>query len=176
MDKVWKILQLIVSTLHKIDDTACIIQFNQSLIINNTAYEVLQKLLVADTSSLPQFSLKLAVFFPQYKPRNNKTYTKIQLIHSNPLENIIENLKDEQSHHNLAIYRKALQYWDTSLAGWIVYFDPRCNPSDLASFLTDPIKKITKFDSIFTFRGKRVYNGSQKQAAALKWLVVKKKK
>ena len=88
----------------------------------------------------------------------------------------MDDLRDELANHNLAIYKKALQHWDTSLAGWIVYFDHKCDPLDLAIFLTESIKEVTKFNPIFTFRSKRVYNGSQKQANAPKQSVVKKKK
>ena len=37
------------------------------------------------------------------------------------------------------------------MAGWIVYFDTMCIPSDLVSYLTEPIQKITKFVPIFEF-------------------------
>ena len=110
MDEVRKTLQLIVTTLQEIDPSAFIVQFSQSLAIKTTSYEVAHKLLINDASSLPRFSSKFSLPFPGCKPRNNKTYTKIQLIHADPLEDIMEDLKDELSHHNLAICKKALQH------------------------------------------------------------------
>ena len=59
--------------------------------------------------SMQWFSSKLSLFFPGCKSRNNKVYTKIQLIHTDLLEVIMEDLKDESSNHNLAMYKKALQ-------------------------------------------------------------------
>ena len=88
----------------------------------------------------------------------------------------MDDLKDELENYNLAIYKKSLQHWDTSFAGWVVYFDHESDPSDLVSFLSDPIKKITKFDPTFAFRSKKVYNGSQKRNAAPKRSIVTKKK
>jgi len=88
----------------------------------------------------------------------------------------MNDLKDELSNHNLSLYRKALQHWDTLLAEWIVYFNPRYDPSDLATFLRELIKRITTFDPIFAFCSKKVYNTSQQMASALKYSAVKKKK
>lgn len=41
------------------------------------------------------------MLFPQSKYPNNKTHTKTQLIHSEPLESMIEDLRDKLSNHNL---------------------------------------------------------------------------
>jgi len=56
------------------------------------------------------------MYFPHYKLHNNKTHTKLYLMHTNALEDIIKDLKDELLHYNFAIHRKALQYWDILLA------------------------------------------------------------
>ena len=76
------------------------------------------------------------------------------------LDDLISDIKDELSNNNFTIFRKALQHWDTSLAGWIVYFNPRNNPNNLVIFLTDQIKKLINAEPIFAFRSKKVFNGN----------------
>ena len=87
----------------------------------------------------------------------------------------MEDLKEELLHINFAIYKKALQYWNTSIAGWIVYFDNHYNPKDLKIFLHKPIKKIIKYNPVFAFRGKKVFNRYQKDTKPIKSAIRKKK-
>jgi len=150
--------------------------YNLSLKVSTTSIEVSPKLLLLNALLLPKFSSKIAPFFQQCKSRNNKSYIRIHFIHSSLLEKIIEDLKDELLYINFAIYSKVLKYWDTSVARWIIYFDPRYNLKDLAIFLSDSIKKIVKFNPIFTFRAKRVYNSSNKSETKPKKSLIKKKK
>ena len=134
---------------------AFITYYNLLLKVSTAGFEASLKLFLLSTLSLPKFSSKIVLFFPLCKPCNNKSYTKIHFIHSYLLEDIIEDLKDELLYINFAIYHKVLQHWNILVAGWIIYFDPRCDPKDLAIFLSDPIKKMIKFDSIFAFKAKK---------------------
>ena len=61
---------------------------------------------------------------------------------------------------------KSLQNWDTSLAGWIAYFNPSYDPGNLASFLKDPIKKSLKLTPSFHFIA-----GEPATAIRNEWLV-----
>ena len=94
MDEVRNALQLLISTIQETDDSDFVVQFNQCLTSSDVSFAVSPKLLIIDASSLTKFNSKLALCFPQCEPRNNKIYTKIQFMHSCPLEDVTDNLKD----------------------------------------------------------------------------------
>ena len=175
-DKVQKILQQFISVLNGIDDSAFVVQYNQTLIFKDRFFTVLLNLIIQDASSLSRFSLKLAQYFPQCKLKYNKTYTKVQSIYNYSLENIISNIEDKLSNYCLAIQKKTLQHQNTSSSGWLVYFDPRCNPKHLTQFLKDPLKRFTKDEPIIAFRSIKVFNSNKKTTTGLKHLILKKKK
>ena len=174
MDEVRKILQQFIATINEIDDTAFVVQYNHTFVQEEGIYSINHRLLIPNEFSLPKFSSKLSLFFPRCKPKYNKTYTKVQFIHTYSLDDLISDIKDELSNHNFTVFKKALQHWDTSLAGWIVYFDPRNNPNDLVMFLTDQIKKLIKVEPIFAFRSKKVFNGNSASPAPKRSIIKKK--
>ena len=174
MDEVRKILQQFIATINEIDDTAFAVQCNQTFDQEEGICSINPKLLIPNEFSLPQFSSKLSLFFLQCKLKCNKTCTKVQFIHTHSLDDLISDIKDELSNHNFTIFRKALQCWDASLAGWIVCFDPRSNPNDLVMFLTDQIKKLIKAEPIFAFRIKKAFNGNSSPPAPKRSIIKKK--
>ena len=106
MDEVNKILQQFIATINEIDETAFIAQCNQTFSQEDRSYSFTPKLLIPSEYSLSKFSSKLSQFFPQCKLRNNKTYSKVQFIHSYSLDDIVSNIKDELSNHNFSILKK----------------------------------------------------------------------
>jgi len=47
-----------------------------------------------------------------------------------------------------------------SIAGWVIYFDPRSDTKDLITYLTSAVKVIVKFTPIFTLKVKKIFNGT----------------
>ena len=56
-----------------------------------------------------------------------------------------------------------------------MHFDAQCNPSGLAMFLKDVIKRRIKAEPVFTFRDKKVFHGNS-SISGLKRSIIKKKK
>ena len=54
--------------------------------------------------------------------------------------------------------KKVLQHWDACLVGWIVFFDPRGNAKVLANHLVLTVKAIVKFNPVFTFKLRKIFN------------------
>ena len=61
------------------------------------------------------------------------------------------------------------------VVGWIVYFNNHCNPKDLAIFSHELITKIIKYDPVFAFQLKKVFNRYQKDTKPIRSAIRKKK-
>ena len=64
MDKVRKVLQHFITTMSKIDDTAFMIQHNQTFTPEEGSYAFDPKLLISNEYSLLKFSTNVSFFFP----------------------------------------------------------------------------------------------------------------
>ena len=82
MDEVRKILQQFIATINEIDDTAFVVQYDHAFVQEDGMCSINHRLLIPNEFSLPKFSSKLSLFFPRCKPKCNKTYTKVQFIHT----------------------------------------------------------------------------------------------
>ena len=100
---------------------------------------------------------KLSLFFPSLRHKKNRSCTKFHNLHEDFLEEIIDGLRDESHTYKFCIYKEALLHWDTSNAGWIVWFDPKNYTKYLTLFLTKPIKKLVKYDPVLAFKSKKVH-------------------
>ena len=49
---------------------------------------------ITEASAISKFILKLGTFFPQVKPKKEKSYTKLHFTHFIDLEDIIDDLKE----------------------------------------------------------------------------------
>ena len=114
---------------------------------------------ISDAESIPKFLTKLSKFFPQCKPRKEKTYTKVHFTFSTSLDDILDDLREELSHANFSIYKQSLQHWDVSLAGWVVYFDPRGEAKCLTECLMPAARQIVSHEPMFAFKFRKIYNG-----------------
>ena len=97
-----------------------------------------------------------------------KTPTKLHFTLSASLDDILYDLREEIYHANCSICIKTLQHWDVSLAGWVVFFDPRGDAKLLTEHLVPTVKTIVKFEPIFAFTSRRIFNGSTDNFAAKK--------
>ena len=79
IDEVRRILQQFITTINKIDETAFVVQCNQTFNLEEGMHSINSKLLISNEFSLLKFSFKLLLFFPQYKLRHNKTTPKHSL-------------------------------------------------------------------------------------------------
>ena len=77
MDKVWKQLQLIINILAEINNAAFVTKFSETHKYSENGYIVLANLLLTNPNSLLKFSSKISMYFPQGKPRKNKSCTRL---------------------------------------------------------------------------------------------------
>ena len=82
-----------------------IAKYAVSLLHSKYGYKLDPNSAIKDTLSILKFISKLGAFFPQVKPKWGKSYTKLHLIHTADLEDIIDNLKEELSNHSFIIYK-----------------------------------------------------------------------
>ena len=95
-----------------------------------------------------------------------KTFTKIQFTFSASLDYILHDLREELFYANLSIHRKSLQHWDTSIVGWVVFFDPCGDATILTEHPVHTVKTIVKFEPIFAFKWRKIYNDSTGKSTA----------
>jgi len=152
-----------VISLAEIDDIIAIAKYVISLLYSKQEYKLDSDSAITDASSIPKFVLKLGTFFSQIKLKRGKFYTKLHLIYTTNLEDIIDNLKEELSNYSFTIYKQILQHWDITLGGWVVYFNLRNNSLDLYHYLVELIRKKVNFELVFAFKIKKVFNGFQSE-------------
>ena len=141
IEEVRNFFQLIIITLKLIDESSTITQYFQTLQRYYYGYVAPSSIVLAYAESLPRFSSKISLFFPSFRPKKSKSCARFHFLHSESLEDIIDDLRDQLSAWNFSICKKALQHWDTCNTGWIVYFDPKNDPKELTIFLYKPVKK-----------------------------------
>ena len=82
--------------------------------------------------------------------KKGKTFTKIHFTFSTSLDDILDDVREEISHANFFIFRQSLQDWDTLIACWVFFFDPRGDAKILTEHLLPAVKTIAKFEPNFT--------------------------
>ena len=80
-------------------------------------------------------------------------------LYSESLDDIMDDLIEKLYNYNLSVWKKSLEHWCVSSAGFIVYFDPKNDPKDLALLLAEPIEKNIKNDTVFALKIKKIWAG-----------------
>ena len=155
-------LQELNRAQQQIDDSAKIDHYALTSEKATYGYVALPEIYIKNAAFIPKVVSKLTKFFPQFKPKRGKPALKMHFTFSESIDDIIDDLREELSHTNFTICKKNLQYWDLSLVDWVVYCDPRGDTKRLTECLVLEMKKIRKFDPVFDFKVRRIFNGATK--------------
>ena len=93
---------------------------------------------------------------------------------SESIDYIIDDLREELSYTNFTIYNQKMQHQEMSLVGWEFYFEPRGDAKTLRERLVPVVKKIVKFDLVFVFKARRIFNGTTEPARHKKYIIKKR--
>ena len=73
----------------------------------------------------------MSKFFAGGKPntKGGKIYTNIHLMHKEPLDNILLDLKEALLDQEASIYAKTIQHWVSVILGWLYLFHHQIDTS-----------------------------------------------
>ena len=79
---------------------------------------------ISAPNNIPKSITQMSKFFAGGKPnaKGGKIYTNIHLMHEEPLDNILLDLKKALLDQEASIYAKTIQHWDSVVLGWLHLF------------------------------------------------------